>query len=78
MRYGVFLTNADLESMEAYIREGNATLISQQSRNRSLWLLPFEGKQLYAVYDRHHHTIATFLSPEMARGTHMPSERLAG
>lgn len=68
------LTEGEYLTLRNYIRKGKAVypdgtetvFISRQSLRITLWCIIYKAKRLWAVYDKNHKTIVTFLPEEWA------------
>ena len=73
-RYDMDLCEGEYMSLRNYIRKGKslypdgteAIFVGRQSLRITLWCLIFRNRRLWAVYDKIHKTIVTFLPEEWA------------
>jgi hypothetical protein len=63
-RYDMIVNRAQLKEMVDFIRNGKAKFLYRKSNNRSLWLVPYDGKMIKVVYDNHRGEIITALPPK--------------
>jgi len=67
-RYQLTLNKDKLRVICKQIQEGKgAKYVARQSFRVTIWEVTYEGKNLWAVYDRMRHTVVTFLPPSLTR-----------
>jgi predicted NUDIX family NTP pyrophosphohydrolase len=60
-RYGIFVDKPFIRNIVRLIQNGNATLITKQSRRVTIWDVVLEGNTYRVIYDNRTKNIATFL-----------------
>lgn len=68
-RYGLWLTPADIQDVVRLIQSGASRVVGEQSNVRKLHAVTWAGQELYALYDKRHKMVATFLTKEMVNAT---------
>ena len=63
-RYGLALSNDDLDKIVRLIQNHGAKFIRRQSGMITLWEVSFMEKKLQVVYDKQRSQVVTFLPPE--------------
>lgn len=63
-RYGLDLTNNDLQEIVRLIKQQKAKFIERQSLRVTHWEVEYKGETLRAVYDKRRSQIVTFLPPD--------------
>ena len=62
-RYGIDLTDQDIKNIVKMIRVGKTKCVHKTSNKRSIHLVFYRAKEMYAVYDKSWGDIVTFLKP---------------
>lgn len=64
-RFGVWITNADLDRMaEVYRYSLDTKVLTKQSNRRVKAIITYKGEAFPIIYDKVRHQLATILSPE--------------
>ncbi len=63
-RYGVELTGHARKMINSQIQDGKAKFLFRQSGRVTHWMVNFEGKDMFAVYDKKNNQVVTFLPME--------------
>lgn len=64
-RYGLDLTESDVEELSSRIRHRQANLIARETHTRSTYAVHYRGVELKVVYSHSLKTVITVLSPDM-------------
>lgn len=63
-RYGVELSNKDLEQIVSIIQKGGGRFLMRDSNRVTIWAVPYLNREFKVAYDKERKTIATCLPME--------------
>lgn len=67
-RYGLRITNADVDKMVRDIQSGNSTPIEKQTNAKTIHVIECRGVSIYVAYDPSRKSIRTALPKEYVGG----------